>query len=54
MLRVFELVVIGIAQRRFKRTVQHLVQFFQVHVDPAPGRLYATPPGNSRKRFDSG
>ena len=52
--RVFELVVIGLAQRRFSRSVQHPIQFLKVHVDAAPGLLHATPPSSSRKRFVNG
>src|ERR1039458_3855244 len=48
----FELVVIGLAQRRFPRSVQHPVQFLQIHIDAAPGLLHATPPnrGEDTKR----
>src|ERR1035441_3302261 len=51
---IFELAVIGLAQRRLARIVQHPVQLRQVHIDAAPGLLHATPPRSSRKRFVNG
>ena len=42
---LLELVVIGLAQRRLPRSVQHPVQFVQVHIDAAPsGGLHPTAP----------
>src|ERR1017187_557045 len=54
MQRVFEFAVIGLAQRRLTRSVQHPVQLLQVHVDAPPGLLHAAPPSSSRKRFVNG
>ena len=51
---IFELVVIGFAQRRFKRAVQNLVQLYQIHIEMAPGFLHDSPRSNSRKRFVNG
>src|SRR5271165_1829247 len=51
---LFELAVIGFAQRRLTRSVQHSVQFLQIHFDAASGSLHAVPPISSRNRFVNG
>ena len=40
--------------RQEPRSVQHPVQFVQVHIDTASGGLHATPPSSSRNRFVNG
>ena len=54
MQRLPQLVVIFIAQRRPTRSIQHPVQFLQVHLDAAPGLLHALDPSSSRNRLVSG
>jgi len=50
-----EFVAIGVAQRRLPGSVQHPVQFLQVHIDTASfGGLHPTSPSSSRNRFVSG
>ena len=50
-----EFVAISLAQRRIPGSVQHPVQFIQVHIDTEPfGGLHPTSPSSSRNRFVSG
>ena len=54
MQRLPQLVMIFFAQRCLTCSIQHPVQFLQVHLDAAPGLLHAVPPSSSRNRLVSG
>src|SRR6266571_5256534 len=49
-----EFVVIGLAQGRLPGSVQHPVQFLQIHLDTAPGGFHPVSPSSSRNPFVNG
>jgi len=54
MQRLIEFAVIRLAQRRLTGSIQHPVQFLQVHVYAASGVFHAAPPSSSRNCFVNG